>query len=119
MIPVVAQPETVDKSRAENVIFFDGGNLPLGDGLLQDIVKYVGLRQGRVVVHIRPEEAVLRRNFFIDSSGEIIFANNLLAYELIQCLIPTANGGSVRRQLEHGQVLRNLIIDANPRSGVQ
>src|SRR5882672_12771210 len=40
-IPVVADPEAVDNSRTESMVLFNGGNLPLGGGLLQDIVKCV------------------------------------------------------------------------------
>jgi len=74
------------------VVFFEGGDLPLGDGLQQDIVKYVRLCQGRVVVHIRPEEAVLRRNFLVDSNGEIIFVYDLLTYKFVYFLIPLLPG---------------------------
>jgi len=41
------------------MVFFDGGNLPLGGGLEQEIVKWIRLCQGRVVVYICAEEAVL------------------------------------------------------------
>src|ERR1700730_15006456 len=60
-IPVVADSEAVEKSRSESMVFLDGGNLPLGGGLLQDIVKYVRFCQGRVVVYVSPEKAVLLR----------------------------------------------------------
>ena len=43
MIPVEAEAKTIAYSRAEDMVFFEGGNLPLGDGLLQDIVEYIGL----------------------------------------------------------------------------
>src|SRR5258705_9904136 len=82
-IPVVAHPETIEKNRTESMVFFEGGNLPLGGRRLQDIVKSVRLCQGRIVVHIRPEEAVLPRYFLVDSNGEIIFADNLLPYEFV------------------------------------
>src|SRR6202158_5966447 len=94
-IPVVADSEAVEKSRSESMVFLDGGNLPLGGGLLQDIVKYVRFCQGRVVVYVSPEKAVLLRKFLVDSSSEIIFAYNLLALKLVECLIPIANGTSV------------------------
>src|SRR6266550_1958144 len=58
-ISVVADPEAVEKSRSESMVFFDGGNLPLGGGLEQEVVKWIRLCQGRIVVYIRPEEAVL------------------------------------------------------------
>src|ERR1700687_499526 len=117
-IPVVADPEAVEKSRSESMVFLDGGNLPLGGGLEQEIVKWIRLCQGRVVVYIRPEEAVLLRKFLVDSSGEIIFANNLLSYVLVECLIPSASGACVDRT-KHRQILRDLIVDANARRGLQ
>src|ERR1700674_2091413 len=117
-IPVVADPEAVEKSRSKSMVFFDGGNLPLGGGLQQEIVKWIGLCQGRVVVYIRPEEAVLLRKFLVCSNGEIIFTNNLLTYILVECLIPIPSGASVGRT-KHRQILRDLIIDADGCQGGQ
>src|SRR6266699_2329559 len=111
-IPVVADPEAVEKSRSESMVFFDSGYLPLGGGLEQEVVKWIRLCQGRVVVYIRPEEAVLLRKFLVDSSGEIIFANNRLAYILVECLIAIARGACVGRT-KHRQIVRDHIRDAD------
>src|ERR1700676_994540 len=104
MIPVVSQPETVQKSRTESMVFFKGGNLPLGDGLLQDIVHRVRLCQGRVVVDVRPEETVLLGNFLDNTSGEIIFAYYLLPYKNVLSQIPISNGAFIR-QIEKRKIL--------------
>src|SRR5712691_8045727 len=111
MIPVVAHPETVDESRAERMVLFEGGNLPLGNILLENVVEDIGLRLRRVVIYISPEEAVLLRKFLVDSSGEIIFANNCLAYIFVQRLIPIADGTCVGHT-KHRQILRDLIVNA-------
>src|SRR5258706_3122006 len=92
VISVVAHAETVKKSRSESMVFLDGGYLPLGDGLLQNIVEKVRLSQRRVVVHVRAEKAVLLRNFLVNSSGVIIFADNLLPVKHVLSHIPTARG---------------------------
>src|ERR1700730_8860724 len=78
MIPVVAHPETIEQSRRESMVFLEGGDLPLGDGLLQDIIEYVRLCQGRVIVHVGAEEAILLRDLLVDSGGEVVFADDLL-----------------------------------------
>ena len=84
------------------MVFFDGGNLALGDGLLQDVVENVGLRQRRVVVHVRAEEAVLVGNLLIDSNGEIILADYLLPCKNVLCNV-SANGSI--RCVEKRQIL--------------
>ncbi len=109
MVPVVAHPETIEKSRAESMVFFEGGNLPFGNRLLQDVVEYVRLSQRRVIVHIRPEEAVFLRNFFINSGGVIIFADDLLPWKHI---LPHICIGRGTRWIEKRQILPDLVINA-------
>src|SRR6202043_3451075 len=70
------------------------------------------MRQRSVVVYIRPEEAILIRKLLVDSSGVIIFADDLLAWKHVASKI-TRRGGA--RQIEKRQILRDLIIDASGR----
>src|SRR3979490_97056 len=109
MVPIVSGAETVEKRRNERMVFLEGGNLPLGDGLLQDIVENVGLSQRRVVVHVGTEKAVLLRNFLVDSSGVVILADNLLPRKHVLSYIRIGSGA---RWIEKWQILPDLIIDA-------
>ena len=76
---VVTNPDGVDKTGAEDMTLFQRDNLPLGDGMLQDVAKRIRLGQRGVVKTIGAEQVVLFGKFLVDSNGEEILVYNLLA----------------------------------------
>ena len=104
MTAAVANSRGIDHGGTERVALPEHNGLPSGMRLEENVVEAVGLREVRVVIQIRSEQAVIRRKLVIHTRGIEIFRHNLQAGVDELPFVP--NGGARCRMREHGQLRR-------------